>query len=204
MEGEQPYSGDLLTMVINHLLTGMILQVWRKPRDPIFSSKHIETYFRLLRIRSPFLTGLILILLQPKQEVSGRIGGKRKKLDVYFSASVYMYSFYVYIYIWYPSVMQVYVCKHIELDGSTYPENGHIHLVRMVKPSRCWERHRDRARGHLKQPGFCLVVEFHPLIQVTQKENSWWFKDFLISFASGYDPNVFTIRHTFIQVETTN
>jgi len=27
MEGEQPYLGDLLTMVINHLLTGMILQV---------------------------------------------------------------------------------------------------------------------------------------------------------------------------------
>ena len=29
------YFGDLLTMVINHLLTGMILQVWRKPCDPI-------------------------------------------------------------------------------------------------------------------------------------------------------------------------
>ena len=27
MEGEYPYLGDLLTMVINHLLTGMILQV---------------------------------------------------------------------------------------------------------------------------------------------------------------------------------
>ena len=27
MEGHQPYLGDLLTMVINHLLTGMILQV---------------------------------------------------------------------------------------------------------------------------------------------------------------------------------
>ena len=27
MEGEQPQLGDLLTMVINHLLTGMILQV---------------------------------------------------------------------------------------------------------------------------------------------------------------------------------
>ena len=27
LEGEQPYLGDLLTMVINHLLTGMILQV---------------------------------------------------------------------------------------------------------------------------------------------------------------------------------
>ena len=27
MEGEQPHLGDLLTMVINHLLTGMILQV---------------------------------------------------------------------------------------------------------------------------------------------------------------------------------
>ena len=27
MEGEQPYLGDLLTMVVNHLLTGMILQV---------------------------------------------------------------------------------------------------------------------------------------------------------------------------------
>ena len=27
-EREQPYLGDLLTMVINHLLTGMILQVY--------------------------------------------------------------------------------------------------------------------------------------------------------------------------------
>ena len=27
MESEQPYLGDLLTMVINQLLTGMILQV---------------------------------------------------------------------------------------------------------------------------------------------------------------------------------
>ena len=27
MEGEQPYLGDLPTVVINHLLTGMILQV---------------------------------------------------------------------------------------------------------------------------------------------------------------------------------
>ena len=27
LEGEQPYLGDSLTMVINHLLTGMILQV---------------------------------------------------------------------------------------------------------------------------------------------------------------------------------
>ena len=27
MEGEQPYLGDLLTMVLNHLLNGMILQV---------------------------------------------------------------------------------------------------------------------------------------------------------------------------------
>ena len=27
LEGEQSYLGDLLTMVINHLLTGMILQV---------------------------------------------------------------------------------------------------------------------------------------------------------------------------------
>ena len=27
LEGKQPYLGDLLTMVINHLLTGMILQV---------------------------------------------------------------------------------------------------------------------------------------------------------------------------------
>ena len=31
LEGEQPYLGDLLTMVINHLLNGMIIQVrfWR-------------------------------------------------------------------------------------------------------------------------------------------------------------------------------
>ena len=27
LEGKQPYLGDLLTMVISHLLTGMILQV---------------------------------------------------------------------------------------------------------------------------------------------------------------------------------
>ncbi len=27
LEGEQPYLGDLLTMVINHLLNGMTLQV---------------------------------------------------------------------------------------------------------------------------------------------------------------------------------
>ncbi len=27
LEGEQPYLGDLLTMVTNHLLNGMILQV---------------------------------------------------------------------------------------------------------------------------------------------------------------------------------
>ena len=26
IEGEQPYLGDLLTMLLNHLLTGMILQ----------------------------------------------------------------------------------------------------------------------------------------------------------------------------------
>ena len=26
LEGEQPYLGDLLTMVMNHLLNGMILQ----------------------------------------------------------------------------------------------------------------------------------------------------------------------------------
>ena len=31
MEGEQPYLGDLLTMVNNHLLTGMILQVRSYP-----------------------------------------------------------------------------------------------------------------------------------------------------------------------------
>ena len=31
MEGEQPYLGDLLTMVINHLLSGMILQVVFEP-----------------------------------------------------------------------------------------------------------------------------------------------------------------------------
>ena len=34
LEGEQAYLGDLLTMVIDHLLTGMILQVatctWRQ------------------------------------------------------------------------------------------------------------------------------------------------------------------------------
>ena len=32
MEGEQPYLGDLLTMAINHLLTGMILQVGNNVR----------------------------------------------------------------------------------------------------------------------------------------------------------------------------
>ena len=43
LEGEQPYLGDLLTMAINHLLSGMILQIWNlniflgrviKPRGP--------------------------------------------------------------------------------------------------------------------------------------------------------------------------
>ena len=33
--GEQPYLGDLLTMVINHLLNGMILQVVRTNSQPI-------------------------------------------------------------------------------------------------------------------------------------------------------------------------
>ena len=31
LEEEKPYLGDLLTMVINHLLTGMILQVGDDP-----------------------------------------------------------------------------------------------------------------------------------------------------------------------------
>ena len=31
LEGEQPYLRDLLTMVINHLLTGMILKVIMEP-----------------------------------------------------------------------------------------------------------------------------------------------------------------------------
>ena len=31
LEGEQPFLGDLLTLVINHLLTGMILQVEGMP-----------------------------------------------------------------------------------------------------------------------------------------------------------------------------
>ena len=31
LEGEQPYLGDLLTMGINHLLNGMILQVTPPP-----------------------------------------------------------------------------------------------------------------------------------------------------------------------------
>ena len=121
----------------------------------------------------------------------------------HFSSHIGMYVYlfiYIYIYICsiYTQIRHVYVCKHIKFGGSTYPENGQIHVVRMVKPSRCWARHRDRARGHLKQPGFCLVVEFHPLIQETpQKENSWWFKDFMISFASGYDPNVFTNKTYF-------
>ena len=37
LEGEQPYLGDLLTMVINHLLTGMILQVppWKQNKSPL-------------------------------------------------------------------------------------------------------------------------------------------------------------------------
>ena len=34
LEGGQPYLGGLLTMVINHLLTGMILQVLPTPRIP--------------------------------------------------------------------------------------------------------------------------------------------------------------------------
>ena len=28
MKGKHPYLEDLITMVLNHLLTGMILQVW--------------------------------------------------------------------------------------------------------------------------------------------------------------------------------
>ena len=37
LEGEQPYLGDLLTMVINHLLTGMILQVdIQTPGEEVF------------------------------------------------------------------------------------------------------------------------------------------------------------------------
>ena len=38
LEGEYPYLGDLLTMVINHLLTGMILQVCPNPSLPKSSS----------------------------------------------------------------------------------------------------------------------------------------------------------------------
>ncbi len=47
MEGEQPHLGDLLAMVINHVLTGMILQVntssqvvffnWRPDESVIWS-----------------------------------------------------------------------------------------------------------------------------------------------------------------------
>ena len=42
MEGEQPYLGDFVTMVINHLLTGMILQVG----GPLLGSgTHTEPHF---------------------------------------------------------------------------------------------------------------------------------------------------------------
>ena len=36
MEGESPQLGDLLTIVINHLLNGMILQVGTLPKDLCF------------------------------------------------------------------------------------------------------------------------------------------------------------------------
>ena len=46
LEGERPYLGDLLTMVINHLLNGMIpqkfnelipkLAIFVKPESPVF------------------------------------------------------------------------------------------------------------------------------------------------------------------------
>ena len=41
LEGELPYLGELLSMVINHLLTGMILQVANR----LFGSKWDPEFF---------------------------------------------------------------------------------------------------------------------------------------------------------------
>ena len=48
MEGEQPYLGDLLTMVTNHLLTGMILQA-PTPHDPNIATEIWGSVVVLLR-----------------------------------------------------------------------------------------------------------------------------------------------------------
>ena len=44
MEGEQPYSGDLLTMVINHLLAGMILQVVLADGDALSNNSQVAVW----------------------------------------------------------------------------------------------------------------------------------------------------------------
>ena len=46
MEGEQPHLGDLPTMVINHLLFGMILQV-------LFFKRHSESQGKIQKSSSP-------------------------------------------------------------------------------------------------------------------------------------------------------
>ena len=53
LEGEQPQLGDLQTMVINHLPTGMILQVNRGPQAPLVFERFprafldVEDFFHL-------------------------------------------------------------------------------------------------------------------------------------------------------------
>ena len=47
LEGEQPYLGDLQTMVFNHLPTGMILQVMGAKSDVIHHPDYSSPSFRL-------------------------------------------------------------------------------------------------------------------------------------------------------------
>ena len=53
MEGEQPFLGNLLTMVINHLRTGMILEVVSPVRDR--STMEINAYVDLIRATKTWL-----------------------------------------------------------------------------------------------------------------------------------------------------
>ena len=47
LEGEQPYLGDLLTMVINHLLTGMILQVYGHKHQKKMPETILRTHIQI-------------------------------------------------------------------------------------------------------------------------------------------------------------
>ena len=42
LEGEEPYLGDLLSKVINHLLTGMILQVVELAKKPTVYLEQVD------------------------------------------------------------------------------------------------------------------------------------------------------------------